>query len=311
VGFHWLKFTITSFYMDVLRLHPSKKPQRSGRYASFFEVNMPEGPEIRREALRLHQALAGEPLSEVFFKFDHLKPYESIFAGMAPLAVTSKGKAMLIHMPCDLSIYSHNQLYGKWYVRNAGKNVESNRDLRLKLGNSRKTAFLFSASDIEVLDPDELKQHRFLKKLGPDVLDATCTEKIVEERLQDKRFRNKMLHSLLLDQHFLSGPGNYLRSETLFHAGILGQRRPKDLSEAEVARLARSILLICRRSLATGGITNDPDLAEALRKAGWSYEARRFYVFDRKDRVCHQCGEYIVREEAGNRRIFHCPGCQV
>src|SRR3546814_3441858 len=51
------------------------------------------------------------------------------------------------------------------------------------------------------------------------------------------RFRS--LGGLLLDQGFLAGMGNYLRSEVLFAANLLPQRRPRDLDAGERAALAR------------------------------------------------------------------------
>ena len=42
---------------------------------------MPEGPEIRRAADKLHRAIAGHIATDVFFAFDHLKPYEEELVG--------------------------------------------------------------------------------------------------------------------------------------------------------------------------------------------------------------------------------------
>lgn len=38
---------------------------------------MPEGPEIRRAADNLEAAIKGKPLTDVWFAFAQLKPYES------------------------------------------------------------------------------------------------------------------------------------------------------------------------------------------------------------------------------------------
>lgn len=42
---------------------------------------MPEGPEIRRAADALAAAVAGEPLTGVWFAFPELKPYETELTG--------------------------------------------------------------------------------------------------------------------------------------------------------------------------------------------------------------------------------------
>ena len=80
---------------------------------------MPEGPEIRRAADEIAAAIAGRIAGEVFFAFEQLKPYEEILSGRRVSAVEAKGKAVLIHFANGYTIYSHNQLYGKWLIRPA------------------------------------------------------------------------------------------------------------------------------------------------------------------------------------------------
>lgn len=42
---------------------------------------MPEGPEIRRAADKLEAAVGGEPLTEAWFAFEELKPFEAMLVG--------------------------------------------------------------------------------------------------------------------------------------------------------------------------------------------------------------------------------------
>lgn len=73
---------------------------------------MPEGPEIRIAADNVAKAIVNQPIREIFFAFEHLKPYEEILSQQLITAVDTKGKGMLIRFTDGLSIYSHNQLYG-------------------------------------------------------------------------------------------------------------------------------------------------------------------------------------------------------
>ena len=75
---------------------------------------MPEGPEIRRATDSIHRAIAGNIASDVFFAFDHLKPYEDDLVGCTVTAVIPYGKAIVTYFDNGLGVYSHNQLYGKW-----------------------------------------------------------------------------------------------------------------------------------------------------------------------------------------------------
>jgi endonuclease-8 len=271
---------------------------------------VPEGPEIRRAADRVERAIAGRKTSSVFFAFSHLKKYQRRLAGQCVTYVDTRGKAMLVGFENDLVIYSHNQLYGRWYVMPAGKLPVTGRTLRLAVHNEHKSALLYSASEIEVLRASELDLHPFLSKLGPDALDASLTEAALARRLADPKFARRQLAALLLDQGFVAGIGNYLRSEILFVAGIHPARRLGELSPEERIALARAIRRVTRQAYRTGGITNDRERAAALKKRGLRRAEYRHHVFTRGGRRCWSCRSIVERAELGGRKIFFCPGCQ-
>lgn len=271
---------------------------------------MPEGPEIKRAADQLTAAIAGRRVRQIFFAFDHLKPFEAQFTGQMVRAVEARGKALLIRFPDGWNIYTHNQLYGKWMIQAAGDVPKTNRQLRLAIHNHENSALLYSASEIQVLRDAELATHPFLQKLGPDVLNPKVTAATVRERFEDKRFRTQKLAALLLDQTFLAGPGNYLRSEILHVAGVHPGMRPADCSGVQLDRLARATIELARRSYRSGGITNDPARVAALKAAGWKRRDYRFFVFNRNGQPCFTCGTAIVKTTAGSRRLYFCPQCQ-
>ena len=199
---------------------------------------MPEGPEIRRAADNLEAAIKGKPLTDVWFAFPQLKSYQSRLIGQHVTHVETRGKALLTHFSNDLTLYSHNQLYGVWRVVDTGEEPQTTRVLRVKLQTADKTILLYSASDIEMLTPEQLTTHPFLQRVGPDVLDPNLTPEVVKERLLSPRFRNRQFAGLLLDQAFLAGLGNYLRVEILWQVGLTGNHKAKDLNAAQLDALA-------------------------------------------------------------------------
>ncbi len=271
---------------------------------------MPEGPEIRRAADLLQTAIASKPLTKVWFKFAPLKEYESVLAKSSVSGFETHGKALLTHFACGLSIYSHNQLYGVWKIAQRGKVPKTSRDLRLAIHTEKVAVFLFSASDISVWRTESLHEHPFLRKLGPDALNPKLSSTELALRLIHPRFANKALAGLLLDQSFLAGMGNYLRTEVLFCAGLHPSTRPKDLSELDCTRLAEQLLSVTRRSYATGGVTNEAAIAGILQGDGAPFEGYRFAAFERAGRPCYQCGSMIERMELAGRRLYFCPECQ-
>ncbi|HBX13687.1 MAG: endonuclease VIII, partial [Leclercia adecarboxylata] len=152
---------------------------------------MPEGPEIRRAADSLEAAIKGKPLTDVWFAFPQLKPFESRLIGERVTHVETRGKALLTHFSNQLTLYSHNQLYGVWRVVETGQEPQTTRVLRVKLQTAEKTILLYSASDIEMLMPEQLATHPFLQRVGPDVLDLSLTAEDVKARLLSAKFRNR------------------------------------------------------------------------------------------------------------------------
>lgn len=271
---------------------------------------MPEGPEIRRAADRLAEALVGKPAREIYFAFDHLQPYRQRLEGHIVTAVSPRGKAMIIQFDNQWVIYSHNQLYGKWLIGDAYDYPDTRRQLRLAIHNGQKSALLYSASDIEVLREGELDHHPYVSKLGPDLLDESVTLADVQARFHNPTFQRRQLATLLLDQQFLAGPGNYLRSEILFVARVPPSLRPAGCTPAQRDALAEAALTLTRRSYQTGGITNDVAQAEQLKAAGQPRHIYRHWVFNRAGQPCFVCQTPIAKTRLGGRRLYTCPTCQ-
>ncbi len=271
---------------------------------------MPEGPEIRRQADELAEVLNEQHCEGIEFGLPRLSHFTEALCGVRILKATSRGKAMLIHFENGMSIYSHNQLYGRWWVTTSRHRPETSRQLRLALDTKKGSALLYSASDIEVMPTEELTSHPFLSRLGPDVLDESTTESVIESRLASAEFSRRQLASLLLDQHFLAGLGNYLRSEILFYASLMPSRKPAELSISEINTLSRTIKAITVRSYKTKGITVPEKVYQSLTNQGAGFEQARFAIFDKEGEACLVCGESIKRENRGGRRIYFCSQCQ-
>lgn len=270
---------------------------------------MPEGPEIRRAADKIQQAVEGK---KVYVKFGQakLKHWEPSLSDVRISSISTHGKAILTRFENELIVYSHNQLYGRWICCPGGKIPQSNRQLRLALYAKDESALLYSASDIAVLQNDELKTHSYLSKLGPDVLNPEVNAKQVAEILLSRRFHNRQLGGFLTDQSFVAGLGNYLRCEILFLAQHHPQKTPSDLTTKSLNNLAKIIVQLPRQSYKHGGITNDLATAKNLMKNGASFETARFRVFRREGLPCYECGSVIIRKNMGGQACYLCPSCQ-
>ena len=271
---------------------------------------MPEGPEIRRAADKIAQVLEGQQIMDIHFGLDCLKGRERDFQGAEVREIETRGKALLTHFENELTIYSHNQLYGRWYVVKRDAYPKTNRSLRLALHTRTHSALLYSASDISIWDRFELELHPFLAKIGPDILNPKLNWKEISQRLRSQRFQRRTLASLYLAQDFLAGIGNYLRSEILFDAKVLPDARPRDLSVKQLNDLGRSTLKISQRAYQTAGITNPPRRVAYLKSQGLKRGAFRHAVFGRQRQSCYECGDIIRKDLLSGRRLYWCPGCQ-
>ncbi|NDL65075.1 endonuclease VIII [Acerihabitans arboris] len=262
---------------------------------------MPEGPEIRRAADSLLAAVADKPITLAWFAFPHLKPYETDLVGQRIEKIDTRGKALLTWFSNGLVLYSHNQLYGVWRVVKSGETPVTKRDLRVRLENAEHAILLYSASEIKILNADELAAHPFLLRIGPDALDMTLTVDEVIERLSSPRFSGRQLGSLLLDQSFIAGLGNYLRVEILWQAGLTARHKARDLTARQLRCLCEAILEIPRLSYTTRG------QGESDKHHGAVF---RFRVFHRAGRPCERCGRPIEKTTVASRPFYWCPGCQ-
>ncbi len=288
---------------------------------------MPEGPEIRRAADKIAAVLINQPLEDIFFNkdvFPGLARRSRKLTGQHVLRIDTHGKAMLTRLSEGLTIYSHNQLYGRWRVSKRGVLPDINRSLRMALHTAENSALLYSASDIELLNAKQCARHRFLSKLGPDVLDNNLEWKTLRDRSISKEFHRRSLASLYVDQHFLAGSGDYLRSEILFAARANPLKKPGELTGKALSELCRQTLTIAQRSYQNDGVTNPPRLAASLRREFlakqkqakseaspvFDNESWRFGVFRREGKPCHQCATPIEKTRVGGRALYFCPECQ-
>lgn len=262
---------------------------------------MPEGPEIRRAGDKLIQAMSHLPITLAWFSFSHLKRWEMQLIGQTIDKIESRGKVLLTWFSNGLVLYSHNQLYGIWKVVGAGETPLTKRDLRVRLENQNAAILLYSASEIAILSVDEVTKHPFLLRIGPDALDSQVKVETVQERLMSKRFCNRRLGTLLLDQSFIAGLGNYLRVEILWQARLLAQHRPRDLNEDQKRLLYQAILDIPRLSYSTRGHPGDKDHHGAT---------FRFRAFHRAGKTCERCSHEIKKTTFSGRPFYWCPGCQ-
>ena len=133
-------------------------------------------------------------------------------------------------------------------------------------------------------------------KLGFDPLLAMPSPKRFSELL---RSRGGILKSLLLDQSFAAGVGNWIADEVLFQAGIAPRRRASSLSDAEARRLRARLGAIVKRAV-------EANADDSLYPRTWLFHRR----WGKQDDARTTRGERIEHVTIGGRTTAWVPARQ-
>lgn len=301
---------------------------------------MPEGPEVRRYALQLQNALEGEELVAFSARNKGAKAWLLLHSprvlGRKIEKIRSHGKHLYGIFEGDIGFHSHLMMWGRWQVYDGSENPEIDRRERARLVTPNAVAILSSAPVFEIFEGDPYGKIDNLATLGPDILpyEGNFDASEFQRRLELPENVGREIGAVLLDQRVLAGLGNYLRADVLFLCAINPYKRVQELSEAETARMCAEIPLMAARALLEAGVSIPPEMRQRLLiDPALSYNGRivewgaRHAVFRRTNLPCLQCGGPIKQkqqvvwstpdgddeDEPGNekaRTIYFCPTCQ-
>ena len=270
---------------------------------------MPEGPEVRRAADEIADRLQGQVLESVVFDIKRLVPRASDLEGKKIEALETFGKATVTHIEGGLHIYSHNMLYGKWILVRAGEKPRTKKTPKMELHTADYSLLLYSTNSIDILHTEDLPEHKYLSKLGPDVLSDGFSQEDVVKLLESSTWSSKPVGTTLIDQSFVAGIGNYLRCEILLRSYLHYTRTPADMTREEIDALAKNILDVSRASYEAGGATAGNYLTLPDGESA-DFDNFTFGVYKQEGKPCPQCGTSVEVVDYQNRKVYYCPTCQ-
>lgn len=293
---------------------------------------MPEGPEVRRHADLLAQALVGKPILELSARTKAarawLESHPDELAGRTVQSVGSRGKNLVGLVDGGFYFYSHLMMWGRWHVFHDPPEVlERDKRERARIVVPQAVALLFSAPVFEVGQGDPFAQIEHLAALGPDCLPLGGASQFDGGEFQRRLGLHpaRTVGAALLDQTLVAGIGNYLRAEILFQCGLNPWRLASELSPQELGCLCETIPQTCRRAYVTGGTTVSDEWQARMRgDAGLAYNPEsewgtRHAVFRRTNLPCLACGTLVRQKKQVTRQdddgdkeriIYFCPHCQ-
>jgi len=281
---------------------------------------MPEGPEVTIVAEGLNEILQGKYITSFEVtdngRYRNKSPDNSTpFGDSLPLLVEKvENKGKLIY-------FTFSSKKDKFYMINT-----LGMSGVWKKRKEKHTCFLFEYSS-SLGDEDEEKKEKIyfvdqrhfgtikfltskedlekkLKEIGPDMLnDPKMSYKLFKERMM--KYKHWNLVKALMCQKIISGIGNYLKSESLYHAKISPFLKVEDLSEQQFYNLYQAIRLKIVSSYNDGGVSvkNFVDVDDKKGQYHFTFE-----VYGRKEDKLGNKIERVVLDD--KRSTFYVPSLQ-
>jgi len=220
---------------------------------------MPEGPEVTVLTISLNQIAQGKNLKQIDVlkggKYENKAPNNyNIFCKSLPTKVDyikNKGKLMYWAFSNGSMMINHLNMTGVWsinkkYKHSALKFIFED-GLILYYTDVRRFGRVEFADSYKDIKP-------ILDKLGIDVVNDPNFSFKIFEKLSDKK-KKCNITKFLMDQHIMSGIGNYMKSEILYAAKISPHRTIGDLSVEEKKKVFRAIKQVSTESVKYNGMS--------------------------------------------------------
>lgn len=192
-------------------------------------------------------------------------------------------------------------LVGKLPDRSTRVEFELDKGAKLFFNDQRKFGWVRLLPTIEVPNID------FMKKVGPEPLDAEFTDKEFVQRLA--RRKNTTIKAAILDQTVLAGIGNIYADEGLWGAKIHPSTRVKDVPPEKLKKLFKELRFVLQLSIEKGGST-DKNYVNAEGKKGSYISFAR--VFRKEGTPCKRHPDVLIQKiRVAGRGTHICPKCQV
>ena len=219
---------------------------------------MPEGPEVKSMVLQLNKFLSGKTLHQIVLhsgRYSKKSPDNfNDFIKILPLKileVRNKGKFIWFQFEGGWTMWNTLGMTGGW---NLSKSKHSHYEFILGNGESIWFNDMRNFGTIKFCSND----NDFRKKigsLGPDVLEPEFTLDVFTKIMTQVKLKDKTIPEIFMNQKYLSGIGNYLKSEILYESKISPLRTLEFLSQKDLEILFKNIVKISNNSLKAGGAT--------------------------------------------------------
>ncbi len=272
---------------------------------------MPELPEVEvtRRGIAPHvegRIVTGLVLRRSGLRWPFPPGLPALLAGRRIEATGRRGKYLLLHFAHGTLII-HLGMSGHLRMLAPGVPPQKHDHVDLELGEQvmrftdprRFGAVLWHAAD-----DGDVGQHLLLRGLGAEPLGHGDLAGLLHRQ---SRTRSAAIKQVLLAGDIVVGVGNIYACESLFMAGIHPNTAARRISLPRYRKLADAIQRVLAAAIEQGGSS----LRDFIGADGASgYFQQSYFVYDREDQPCRQCGTAVRRIVQGQRSTFYCVRCQ-
>jgi formamidopyrimidine-DNA glycosylase len=294
---------------------------------------MPEVMEIRKYADFINYLFRDKKLTNIniisgrYKKHDTFEQYDKIKKSLPLKLLNVKTKGKFIYFEFEREFYMLNTLglSGGWATQKnklspfqLPKLLEYDDDTKKEVYLLKNMAhinveFIFglekllffdmlSFGTLKVINSKEILLKK-LNSIGSDIMDETTNLEIFKKRIKYGQNINKSIGVVLMNQHLISGIGNYIRADALWLAKINPFRKVKELKDEEIKKLFHSLKIITwgnynRKYAISHKIINKTD------KIPQDYK-RNFFIY-REEKDIY--GNPVIKEElyeGSQKRFIH------
>lgn len=232
----------------------------------------------------------------------HLKMTgQLVYVGKQKLKAESEGS--------ERSINGSDQRFGGGHPNDSLIGVLPDKSTRVEITFTDGSKLFFNDQRkfgwMRLLPTPEVPNIDFMKRVGPEPLEADFTWQVMRERLE--RRKNTNIKAAILDQSVLAGVGNIYADESLWGAKIHPSTLVKDISDAQIKALHGALVDVLNLSIEMGGSSNRNYVDAEGKKGSYMKFAK---VFRREGLACPRCGTVIEKIRVAGRGTHFCPTCQ-
>ncbi len=289
---------------------------------------MPELPEVEVIRSGLSELIAKKTIEKVNVLND--KSFQAstssidVFVNNSTiLSVKRRAKILLIELSSGYSLVIHLKMTGQLLFRdnqNKSKNFAgghpSDSFLSVLPDNHTRVELIFTDSTtlffndmrkfgwIKLLPTTELKEEKFIAKLGPEPLIGNPTPEYLKRM---SRHPKSLVKAALLNQEIVAGIGNIYADEALWGAMIHPKTRVENLSKKQLEDILNAAIEVMSFSINKGGSTDRNYLNAKGEKGSYLTFAN---VFRKEGKPCPRCGHVIEKIRVAGRGTHICSNCQ-